>query len=132
MLLALNLSLCGCGSGDQGPRRAKLFGTVELDGEQLSNGKLLLLPLESGAGQPSGADVVNGKYVVINKGGVIPGKYRVEITALRELPDVAPPDGVDVATEQYIPEKFNGKSELTLTVAEGATSMEHNFKLSGK
>lgn len=65
------------------------------------------MPESGSKAQPTGAEIQNGHYAVRSKGGVSPGTYRVEVSALRELKDVPPPDGELMAVEQ-----FNSKSSL--------------------
>jgi len=77
----------------------------------------------------SGADIVNGNYDVSNKGGVIPGEYRVEFTAMKSIPPYVAGDGSEVAVEQYLPLMFNEKSEFTLSVPEKFRKMKHHFEL---
>ena len=120
----------GCGSsGRQG-----IEGIVTLDGKPFEKGYVMLRP-QSGTASPSaGGDIVKGKFSIVPKGGLLPGKFRVEITASR-LTDkkvMDPMRGKMVTLEeQIIPAKYNSQSELQAKVAaEGRNQFE--FALTSK
>ena len=125
----------GCGwSGD--PNLVKVFGTVTYGDQPLEKGQIRFVPIEGTVGPTSGAEIMNGKYTVTNRGGVPFGTHRVAIRAYR--PDEgARPIGENVPgyepgdkpLEQYIPARYNTQSKLTAVVPQGAKRHEANFQL---
>jgi len=107
--------LSGCGSSG----RDGIAGTVTLDGKPLEKGYVTFRP-QSGTASPSaGANVTDGRFSVAAEGGLLPGKFRVEITASRltNKRAVDPFSGKMVTLEeQYIPAKYNSESKLEAEV----------------
>lgn len=101
-------------------------GTIKLDGKPLPSGEVYFsLP-----GQvPSIFQVKDGSFV----GEVKQGTHRVEICAYRARKDVVAMPGQNMTPppENYIPEKYNAKSELTAEVV-ASGSNQFNFDLSSK
>lgn len=121
--------LAGCGSGEN---FQKISGTVTLDSEPLKKGVVTLFP--NGAGTTVGGEIVDGKFLLARDRGPTPGKYRVEIVAFKASGkkefDVDLNKQVDVEL-QYLPPKYNNKSELTCTVEAGGKN-EFEFALTSK
>lgn len=126
------LLLCGCGGVADAPDRRVVSGAVTLNGAPLEGGIISFIP------QPEGpiatGKIRDGKYEVINKGGVPLGKHRVKIKGAPILP--ARTEGmslaeIDAATKPpiAIPEKYNEKSELETTVEAGSEPFTVNFEL---
>ena len=124
--------LSGCGRGD-GPERVVVSGTVTYRGQPLEKGQIQFFPAQGTKAPMAGAEIVAGKYKVDAKGGVPVGTHRVEILALRPapLPKNLPPEALDqgVPMQQYIPAKYNAKSELELTIAPGSRPVAKDFSL---
>lgn len=116
-VLALGASLVvlpGCAEEND---RLTVRGTVTFEGQSLADGNVLFRPL--GAGQTAGAKIEQGKFQVHRDKGLLPGKYRVEIKAMRNIGELY----IDSASgqqeqdrEQFIPPKYNTKSELAIEV----------------
>ena len=123
LMALLIVVTAGCASG---PRVYEVTGTVTLDGDALSEGYITFIPEDKEFGSEA-AKVVDGKYTVKIKGG----KQKVEIRATRVVPGKKDPMGTggDVK-ENYIPERYNLKTELSAEVGEGKT--EHSFPLKSK
>src|SRR5690242_4465838 len=70
--------LIGCGPSSGGRQEVK--GTIKLKGEPLNQAVIDFTPLES---QPTkmGALITDGSYIIPRASGLMPGKYRVMITA---------------------------------------------------
>ncbi len=105
--------LAGC--GPSGPQTYDVSGTVTFDGTPVSRGEIVF---RDPAGQEKGYGgmIENGKFSFESS----PGEKRVEITAMREVPgefDTMNPGEKTPKLEQYIPEKYNGESELTVEVS---------------
>lgn len=109
------------GCGQSGPKMLEVTGTVTYDGKEVSDGDILFAPDDNTVG-PEGGKIVAGKYALKVK----EGKNAVKITATRVVPGKKGPLGEDWV-EQYIPEKYNDKTELSADVGGGKT--EHNFEL---
>ena len=120
----------GCNSSGQ----LGIEGTVTLDGKPLEKGNVSFRP-QSGTASPSaGAEIVGGKFSIASKGGLLPGKFRVEITAMR-LTDKERLDHFSGKTvtisEQYIPAKYNTESTLEAVVESGGSN-HFEFTLTSK
>ncbi len=131
-LLLVVVGLClfgGCGSGED---FQKISGTVTLDNEPLKKGVVTLFP--NGPGTTVGGEIVDGKFLLARDRGPTPGKYRVEIVAFKASGkkefDVDQNKQVDVEL-QFLPAKYNTKSELSCTVESGSKN-EFEFALTSK
>jgi hypothetical protein len=116
-MIAVTFSGCGNRSGRQG-----IEGTVELDGKPLEKGQISFRPQQGTASPSAGGEIRGGRFSIAPERGLLPGKYRVEITASRpgtqKLP--APFTGQMTAIEeQYLPVKYNEQSRLEATVEAG-------------
>jgi hypothetical protein len=112
----------GCGNPSG---KVNVSGTVSWEGQPLSKGDITFFNSEDGNAAGAGR-VKDGRYSFVCK----PGKMRVEINADRFLPGA----GVDETTparEQYIPDRYNAKSELTAEVTLDGKN-EFDFSLTEK
>lgn len=119
------LVLSGCGGAKE---RYAIKGTVTLDGKPLEKGQVCFVPLQGTKGPTAGAEIVDGKFSIPNEGGTFLGKFRVEVTASRptkkKMPDPITGRPAEVY-EQFIPEKYNKRSELEAEVqANGPNDFE--------
>ena len=122
--------LSGCGRSDSD--RVEIKGTVTLNNNPVEMGLVSFRPQPGTASPSAGAKIVDGKYSVAPEGGLLPGKFRVEITASR-------PTGKEVNTrfsdqpvilqQQYIPDKYNKNSQLEITIPPDAGKITENFEL---
>jgi hypothetical protein len=117
--LILLLTVAGCGSS--GPKQLTVTGTVKFDGKEVAEGDITFIPEDKSVG-PEGGKIKDGKYTIKGRSG----KNKVQIMATRTVPGKKGPMGEDLI-EQYIPEKYNDQTELSVDVGEGKT--EHNFDL---
>lgn len=111
----MSLLLVGCGKADTGPQRYPITGTVTYDGQPLPTGTILLQ-------DPNRAEKT---YVATISEGIIsgeatPGTKQLVVTAVRQatgkLEPSADGSGMEAATEQYLPERYNVKTELTTEI----------------
>lgn len=114
-LLALPL---GCGTSSD-PGRVPVAGTVTLDGRPLSDGSLVLVPLD--AGPVVGATIVGGTFTISRSDGPMPGAYRVEVLSIqstgRTIPDPEGPKGTTVPERKnVVPDRFGSRSQLRAEV----------------
>ena len=112
----------GCGAGDGKPRVA-LEGRVTLNGKELPNGLVSLIPADSD-GETAVAVIENGKYVIEREAGPTPGKYKVLVESKqptgRKVRDADNPKAkVDEITEA-VPVQYNAQSTLEIEVAPGS------------
>jgi hypothetical protein len=120
----LCLSMAGCGSS-----KPIMEGTVALDGVPIEKGTIMLMPID-GKGQTAGCGIEAGKYRM----QASPGIRQVLIGANRKdgkMPDpMSPGSGALIDRYvNYVPERYNEKSELTVTIKPGLNN--HNFALEG-
>ena len=112
----------GCGSSDG---LVDIGGTVTFDGQPISEGRIQFRMTE-GDKQAYAGMIEDGKYKV----RVAPGAALVEIRASRPVPgkfeEVNPGEPEQVG-EMYIPEKYNSRTELKVTVS--GPKEDQNFDL---
>jgi hypothetical protein len=128
-LLATAL-LPGCSQDSEG--RQGVNGTVHLDSAPLQTGSINFTPTE-GQATAGGAVISNGKFVVPRDNGLLPGKYRVAISApaggdrpAPALPGEAPPPA-----KELIPPDWNLNSKQIVEVKKGGVN-SFPFEISSK
>lgn len=124
LLLAGAVLISGC--GPDGPRR-EIHGTVTFDGKPLAAGWIRFESLPEQPTCNESAQILNGAYTVKGLGGLLPGKYKVIITA--DAANAAPPNenvmpGTPVEEKkaaptavQALPSRYNTNSELTAEIS---------------
>jgi hypothetical protein len=123
-LTVLALLTAGCGTS-----KPVMEGTITLDGVPIEKGTIMLMPID-GKGQTAGCGIEAGKYRM----QASPGIRQVLIGANRKdgkMPDpMSPGSGALIDRYvNYVPERYNEKSELTVTIKPGLNN--HNFALEG-
>lgn len=137
------LASWGCGGGDGLPRQA-VSGKVTLDGQPLDSALITFTPNGGGGDSTSGAAQVSGGSFSISKAeGLIPGSYRVSISATKESPvkasrkketdsvtgeEIAPPTS---ALREVLPARYNARSELKADVTDAGPN-DFTFDLTSK
>jgi hypothetical protein len=129
-LIALALlGLCGCGDKRAG---IPLSGSVTFDGVPVETGQIVFEP--QGAGAMTLTQISNGTYQLPTERSAQPGKYLIRITADRatgRIRQADPRSQEDQATEvleQFIPVKYNTRSELFLELTDQSPD-KHDFAL---
>ena len=133
LLMIAVMGLClGCG---QGGKRCSLKGTVRFAGELLPDGDIRLDPIQNPKAARASAHIENGQFEIPRKAGMLAGSYRVSAWAVR-------PTGRKVVShetlhgqkiervaeeEQYIPEHYNRRSQLHITLEPGENTKELNL-----
>lgn len=122
----------GCG-GESKLERVIVCGEATYQGKPIEDGVIRFVPLEGTKGPVSGAMIEGGRYEANIRGGVPVGKHRVEIQAFRKAPsrpgNIRSPQFDAAETKvQYLPAKYNGRSELKVTVG-GKGEQTENFQL---
>jgi hypothetical protein len=125
VLAFLLLPFCGCSQESDGLHAVS--GTVNVDGAPVQTGSIRFEPTE-GQASFSGSMIINGKYTVPRDTGLLPGKYRVAITAplpgtvdkssSQALPGEAPPLAKDL-----IPPEWNSASTQFIEVKKGGSNV---------
>ena len=125
--LLLGLACSGGCSAEAG--KGTVSGEVTLDGQPLKEGVIRFVPAD---GQTPTADaaIVGGRFKAV----VPAGPKRVEVSApkvigkrkMYDAPDSPPVDEV----AELLPDRYNVRSELTMTVQSGA--QEKRFELKSK
>jgi len=126
------LSFTGCGSAEPGPERVIVTGNVTFDGKPVSQGEIWFIPTAGREAPQAGAIIKAGQYRVENKGGVPIGTFQVKITADRPKEDakiVADGGPEEIPTTQYLPARFNEKTELTVEIEPGSDPVTKDFDL---
>jgi hypothetical protein len=124
--------VAGCGSGDPTPREP-VSGRVTLNGQPIAEGQISFLP-EDGDNVVA-APIENGSYRIRRAEGPSPGPHRVSIWSRVpsgrqiEADPLNPGELVDEYVET-VPERYNVKSELTVTVEQGGSNT-FDFDLTG-
>jgi hypothetical protein len=112
-LVVLCLGLVGCGSS--GPTKYPVEGMVYYDNKPIPSGNVTLMPTDGSGAAPDATEITDGKFKLLST----PGKRRVEIRANRDKAgnaEAVKAMGVAVEREQYIPAKYNEKSETIIDV----------------
>ena len=116
LLIVSVLVLAGC--GPSGPATCAVSGTVTFDGTPVADGQIIFRDA-AGTEKSYGGAITAGQYSFESS----PGKKKVDITAMREVPgkmDTSNP-GVEVPLmEAYIPAKYNTETTLTAEVTKSA------------
>lgn len=125
-LLLLNLAGCG-GASDNLPRQA-VSGTVFVEGKPLASGLITFQPDGPEVSTQGGGAVVDGKFSIPLEQGLVPGKYKVAVTAAGDIPakkedkDINP--GMPpIPAKEVIPKEYNSGSLLKAEVTAGGKNM---------
>lgn len=122
-LSAFALVVAGCG-GD-GLTRGTVSGKVTLDGQPVANGTIVFTPTGGTKGPMAMAEIANGQYAITNNPPVA-GKHSVKIQGFRDT--AKKDDRGQVIGEQFIPDKYNDKTTLTVDIAKGTNSRDFELK----
>ena len=122
LLLCIFTFSFGCSDPYAG--RKEVTGTVSLKGQPLKEGTIFFAP---GDNQGSQANVLitDGKYKVIRKEGLLPGRYVVRIssadkkTTVNEAEAGGPGGSANVTFFDMIPPEWNVESTQVVTVKDG-------------
>jgi hypothetical protein len=121
----------GCGGG---PDRLGVAGQVTLDGQPLPDGEIVFRPTATTQGPSVAGSIENGAYDIADERGPVAGSYAVTITAERKTGRKIKADILGNATtdqyEQYLPARYNDKTELTAEIAESRDDLD--FELTSK
>lgn len=115
--------LAGCGPSAGG--RQEVSGMIKLKGQPLDQGLITFMPLSGDKATQGGAPITNGQYKIDRQQGLMPGTYRVNITAgdgrtpANAPPDQAPgPTGANIISKDRIPPEYNTNSKQDVEVTD--------------
>ena len=127
-MLAIGLLwLQGC----QKSNRLSVAGSVTLDGQPLEAGIIDFIPSRQTNSPTAGCEIRGGKFAITPERGLLPGTFRVEISAMR------PTGGHYIESitkrpveklEQTLPARYNIDSHLQVTIEPG-TDNHFDFPL---
>ncbi|MEX0643376.1 MAG: hypothetical protein WD468_11775 [Pirellulales bacterium] len=133
--------LFGCGKDDPF-ERAVVSGKVTYDGSPVKSGRIRLQPTAETRTPSAAAYIVDGTYRIDHRGGVPEGSYRVIIEGFSGAPSLesntSSADHRPLADEelqnlssqrQYIPAKYNSKTELTIQIDANQGELAKNWEL---
>ena len=132
-VLAATALITGCGGNNAG--KSVVSGTVTFQGTPISKGQIRFIPSADSNLPMAAALIADGKYQLDRKGGVPAGTYKVSIEAYRvpakyaHLVNQDQKAGPEIPQEQYLPEKFNRATTLTITVDANSGSDAKDFNL---
>ncbi len=132
-ILTAIVILAGCGDSNKG--KSILFGSVTYQGKLIERGQIRFIPQNGNELPMSSALIIDGKYRIDRKGGVPEGTYKVSIEAFVVPTKYAnhanhqKAPGPNAPLLQYLPEKFNRATALTITIGENSGSVANDFNL---
>lgn len=130
-------AICGllavtAGCSPSGPETV-VVGTVTYLAEPVAEGIVCFVPADGVQGPSMRVAITNGHYKADVSGGLLPGSYRVEIIGYRKVQDKndgeATANAAGFPLQQYIPEKYNVKTQLKLTVEQSRRPVVCDFVL---
>jgi len=117
--------VCAVGCGPNYGGRKEIKGTIKLKGTLLDQGQIMFMPISGDNATKEGAGIANGEYKIDRAHGLMPGKYRVSITAgdgrtrADAPPDQPPgPTGANIISKDRIPPEYNTNSKQEIDVTE--------------
>ena len=121
--LLLFATLWGCGPNYGG--RKEIKGAVKLKGQPIDEGTIDFFPASGDQATRSGAQILNGNYKIPAEFGLLPGKYRVSITAgdgrtkANASPEQPPgPTGANIVSKDRVPKEYNIESKQEVDVTD--------------
>jgi len=121
--------LVGCGSDDP---RISVSGTITINGTPIENGAIAFHPRRGTPSPTAGATIKNGKYEIAQGKGINPGEFEVRIHAIRKTDRVAHDIVTDepfAVNEQFLPARFNTKTELSVVIEESGSPVDFDLEL---
>jgi hypothetical protein len=118
----------GC---QQGPLRIGVSGTVTYKGAKIADGWVTFVPKDADKGTQEAARITDGKYELPSANGLMPGEYRVAITAHDPAakPTAGEVPGAPRRGNPRIPEEYNRNTDLGIEVsAEGKREFHFNLE----
>ena len=111
--------------------RLTIKGKVTLDGQPIEKGMIYFTPIGDTKGTQTGGEIINGEYSVSAEKGPTIGKHKVRIRATRDTGRTEPapmpaPEGTMVPImENYIPDKYDLRTELEADIKAGENEIDY-------
>ena len=122
-----SLALAGCG-GDELQRQI-VYGRVTYNGQKVTGGDILFVPIGATKGPTTGAKINDGEFRADHRGGVPLGTHQIRVRGfLNELPPT-PQGGPDNIVYPTVPEEFYTASTIEISLDPGADKTERHFDL---
>lgn len=124
--------MTGCGAD---ANKAVVAGTVTYQGNPIEKGQIRFIPAADSNLPMAAALIADGEYRLDRNGGVPQGTYKVSIEAYRvpakyaQLLKAGKTLGAETPQEQYLPDKFNRATTLTINIDANSGSAANNFNL---
>jgi len=129
VIAASLVTLVGC-RGESVPGLGRVTGTVTLDGKPVADASVMFEGARSGEPPSLAKTDASGNYELYysrgHKGATF-GEHAVYISTFQ-----APTDENPKAKPETIPAKYNGKSELKVTVKSGQNKIDFDLKSGGE
>jgi hypothetical protein len=128
-LCILAMALSGC--ADAKTKRYGASGQVKFQGKPLDRGGITFLPEDPALGTSGGAMIMDGQYSIPQQQGLLPGRYKVIVTAVdprNKAPDPDSPPGYLPVPKDRIQAKYNAQTILTADVKPEGTNT-FNFEV---
>jgi hypothetical protein len=121
ILVFTPLFVAGCTRSFGG--RQPISGSVKLKGAPIDDGTIEFFPIGGDQATKSGAQIIKGAYKIPAEFGLLPGKYRVSITAgdgrtRADAPLDQPPGptGANIVSKDRVPKEYNIESTQEVEV----------------
>ena len=132
-------TVAGCSPAD-GLEEVVISGRVTYQGKPVEEGRIRFVPIKGTKGPANLETISEGQYSVTARGGVPVGTHRVEIQAYQPIPGARPytedqADGEfdikpgDLPKRQVLPDRYNRRSTLEVTIEPGSGSVTRDFDL---
>lgn len=123
----------GCSDG---PPRAEVSGSVQLDGTPVDEGAIQFIPVDGTQGPSSGGIIKDGKYHIARAKGVTVGKNRVELRTFRSTgrkfqDPTAKPGTLTAERVQAFPPEYNQQSTLVKDIQAGSNTIDFEVHTRG-
>ena len=128
----LIITTTGCDSAPKIDRGA-IKGEVLLDGEPISQGRIVFEPAGGNKGPSAGSSITNGKFEISEEKGAVLGKNVVRINATKSSGKKVKSSMSDEMIDELVeavPEKYNKNTTLEKEISSGEN--EFKFELTTK
>jgi hypothetical protein len=110
------------------PAGSAIQGRVTLDGAPLDEATISFVPLDPENSTPGWTKLALGHYTIAAAEGLKPGKYRVEIRALRATSKANANDPTLMEAKEAVPSRYNSQSQLIAELKAGKNSKDFDLK----
>jgi hypothetical protein len=129
VIILLLTATLGCGRRS-GIERVYVSGEASYRGKPIEVGQIRFIPISPATGPVTIERIGDGRYETSTSGGVPVGTHRVELRMYDANEyRTAPRTPGSPAVKQLLPDKYNRKSELTISIDSGSGSIERDFDL---